>query len=89
MEADSHPILYFLETIYNKHADALAHHISEVTGGDYSLILSAIGSFKVNREVLDPSDPSDPADPPAPADPQAARGTKEPEKTAESLYKYM
>ena len=73
MEADSHPILYFLETIYNKHADALAHHISEVTGGDYSLILSAIGSFKVNREVLDPSDP---ADPPVPPDPQESRGTK-------------
>ena len=51
MEDGSHPILYFLDAIYKKHAGILARHISEVVGGDYSLILSAIHSFEINRKL--------------------------------------
>lgn len=77
IEDGSHPILYFLETIYKKHADALARHISEVSRGDYSLTLSAIHSFRVDRDLSGPVAP-----------PQA-----EPEKKEESpfpnLYKII
>ena len=35
-KVSNHPILYFLESVYNAHADALAQHISSNGGGGLS-----------------------------------------------------
>jgi len=89
-ESLNRPILSCLETIYKAHANALAQHISSNGGGEYSIVLSAIHSFKIKdeRELwFGPASVAEPAEPVEPAEPAESKTLEE--FQSQILYKII
>ena len=90
-KVSNHPILYFLESVYNAHADALAQHISSNGGGDYPAVLSAIRSFTIKdeRNLLVALPPEPPEPPEAPEAPEAKDPGNLEEMEPQVIYKII